>query len=53
VVHDKTTVTVASRFDGGVDLLSLFELEGGMPTVVSLPLGRLPDVLSRLGFATA
>lgn len=53
VVHDKTTVTVASRFDGGVDLLSLFELEGGMPTVVSLPLGRLPDVLSRLGFGSS
>jgi hypothetical protein len=49
VVHDKTTVTVATRFDSGVDLLVLFGLEGGMPTVVSLPIARLPDVFQALG----
>lgn len=49
VVHDRTTVTVASRFDSGVDLLQLFGLEGGMPTVVSLPVGRLQQVLEALG----
>lgn len=50
VVHDRTTVTVASRFDSGVDLLTLFGLEGGMPTVVSLPISRLANVLVALGF---
>lgn len=50
VVHDRTTVTVASRFDSGVDLLTLFGLEGGMPTVVSLPISRLAKVLVSLGF---
>jgi len=49
VVHDRTTVTVASRFDSGVDLLALFKLDGGMPTVVSLPIARLPEVLDALG----
>lgn len=49
VVHDRTTVTVAARFDSGVDLLALFGLEGGMPTVVSLPIARLPYVLQALG----
>ncbi len=49
VVHDRTTVTVATRFDSGVDLLALFGLEGGMPTVVSLPISRLANVLELLG----
>lgn len=49
VVHDRTTVTIASRFDSGVDLLALFGLEGGMPTVVSLPVMRLSYVLQTLG----
>lgn len=49
IVHDRSTVTVASRFDSGVDLLTLFQLDGGMPTVVSLPVARLPDVLKALG----
>lgn len=49
VVHDRTTVTVASRFDSGVDLIAMFGLEGGMPTVVSLPVGRLDEVLKTLG----
>ena len=48
VVHDEVTVTVAARFDSGIDLLRLFGLEGGMPTRVSLPSQRLEDVLQRL-----
>ena len=48
VVHDARTVTIAARFDSGIDLLSLFQLEGGMPTRISLPAGRLRDVLDRL-----
>jgi hypothetical protein len=49
VVHDETTVTCAARFDSGVNLLSTFGLEGGMPTRVSLPKKDLASVLERLG----
>jgi hypothetical protein len=49
VVHDKTTVTAAARFDSGVDLLQKLGLEGGMPTRVSVSVGRLGFVLDRLG----
>jgi hypothetical protein len=50
VVYDKTTVTAAARFDSGVDLLEKLGLEGGMPTRVSVSVGRLPFVLERLGY---
>ena len=50
VTADATTVTVAARFDSGVDLLELLELDGGMPTVVSVTPDRLDDVLQRTGF---
>jgi hypothetical protein len=49
LVHDKTTVTVAARFDSGIDLLHKLGLEGGMPTRVSVSIGRLGFVLERLG----
>jgi hypothetical protein len=49
VVCDPGNVTVAARFDSGVDLLSLFGLEGGMPTVVSVAPSELPNVLQKLG----
>lgn len=49
VVHDETTVTCAARFDSGVNLLTLFGLEGGMPTRVSLPRKKLGKVLEALG----
>jgi hypothetical protein len=49
VVYDRTTVTAAARFDSGVDLLAKLGLEGGMPTRVSVPLGKLAFVLDRLG----
>jgi hypothetical protein len=51
VVADTGNVTVAARFDSGVDLLALFGLEGGMPTVVSLARSELPTVLDKLGVA--
>lgn len=50
VVADRAAVTVAARFDSGVNLLEVFDLEGGMPTVVSFPERRLPYVLAKLGF---
>jgi hypothetical protein len=49
VVHDRTTVTAAARFDSGVDLLQKLGLEGGMPTRVSVSVGKLGFVLDRLG----
>jgi hypothetical protein len=48
-VYDKTTVTAAARFDSGVDLLQKLGLEGGMPTRVSVSLGKLDFVMERLG----
>lgn len=50
LVFDESTVTAAARFDSGVDLLTLFGIQGGMPTRVSVPLARLDDVLEKLGF---
>ncbi len=51
VAHDHNTVTVAARFDSGIDLLQILSLQGGMPTVVSLPGKRLEDVLGKLGWS--
>jgi len=51
VVSDAVAVTIAARFDSGVDLLRTFGLEGGMPTVVSLTPPELPMVLAKLGYA--
>jgi hypothetical protein len=49
VVVDKDNVSIAARFDSGLNFLQLFELEGGMPTRVSLPRNRHDDALRRLG----
>jgi len=38
-------VTVAARYDSGWDFVSLLRLEGGMPTRVSVPEGRLDELL--------
>src|SRR5205085_1872248 len=40
VVIDRDTVTVAARFDSGLDFLKLLGLSGGMPTRVSVPKTR-------------
>lgn len=48
VVADSAAVTVAARFDSGVDLLALLGLEGGMPTVVSVGPTELDEVLAKL-----
>jgi hypothetical protein len=48
VVLDRNNVSVAARFDSGRNFVQLFELEGGMPTRVSLPRKRLGDMLRRL-----
>ncbi|MCB9603630.1 MAG: hypothetical protein H6720_25200 [Sandaracinus sp.] len=49
LVHDETTVTVAARFDSGIDLLRILGLDGGMPTRVSVEAKRLTEVLDLLG----
>ena len=51
VVIDRDTVTVAARFDSGLDFLKLLGLSGGMPTRVSVPKTRLGDLLLALGVA--
>lgn len=48
LVHDQTTVTIAARFDSGIDLVSLLGLNGGMPTRVSVGTDRLSEVIEKL-----
>lgn len=48
LVHDETTVTVAARFDSGIDLVSMLGLSGGMPTRVSVAAKRLDSVIESL-----
>lgn len=49
VVVDGMNVSVAAPFDSGLDFLALFDLEGGMPTRVSLSRNSLDFVVDRLG----
>lgn len=51
VVIDRDTVTVAARFDSGLNFLELLGLSGGMPTRVSVPVTRLGELLKALGVA--
>lgn len=46
VVRDSGTVTFAARYGSSWDFVSLFGLEGGMPTRVTLPEGRLEEALA-------
>jgi hypothetical protein len=48
VVHDESAVTVAARFDSGLNLVEMFGLSGGMPTRVSVAAKKLPEVLEIL-----
>jgi hypothetical protein len=48
VVVDRDNVSVAARFDSGLNFVSLLGLGGGMPTRVSVPRSRLRDVLDAL-----
>jgi hypothetical protein len=49
VVVDRDTVTVAARFDSGLNFLDLLGLSGGMPTRVSVARTRLAELLGKLG----
>ena len=44
LVIDRDTVTVAARFDSGLNFLELLGLSGGMPTRVSIPRSRLAEL---------
>ncbi len=48
LVHDESSVTVAARFDSGIDLVSALGLDGGMPTRVSVSPKRLEEVIRLL-----
>jgi hypothetical protein len=50
VVLDENVLTVAARFDSGIDLLTQLGLEGGMPTVVSVSPKQRDEVLAKLGW---
>jgi hypothetical protein len=49
VIVERDTVSVAARFDSGLNFLKLLGLAGGMPTRVSVPRSHLPQVLAALG----
>jgi len=49
VVVDRDNVSVAARFDSGLNFVTLLKLGGGMPTRVSVPRPRLNEVLRALG----
>jgi hypothetical protein len=49
IVADRENVSVAARFDSGLNFVTLLDLGGGMPTRVSVPRARLKDVLCALG----
>ncbi|HEX7672042.1 MAG TPA: hypothetical protein VF395_20750 [Polyangiaceae bacterium] len=49
VVIDTDNVSVAARFDSGLNFLKLFGLSGGMPTRVSVPRAQAEFVLRALG----
>jgi hypothetical protein len=53
MVVDADTISLATRFDSGIDLLALLRLSGGMPTRVSVPRKRLADVCHALGLEHA
>lgn len=53
IVIDRDTVTVAARFDSGLNFLTLFGLSGGMPTRVSVSRSRLHEILGLLGVDVA
>jgi hypothetical protein len=49
IVLDRDTLTLAAPFDSGINFLSLLDLSGGMPTLVSVPKTGMAEVLKRVG----
>jgi hypothetical protein len=48
IVRDAGMIAIAAAFDSGLNFIEMFGLGGGMPTRVSIPESRLPDVLAKL-----
>src|SRR5690606_22091259 len=48
IVVDRDTVSIAARFDSGLNFVEMLKLGGGMPTRVSVPRSRLREVLTAL-----
>lgn len=53
VVADRDNVSVAARFDSGLNFVKMLGLAGGMPTRVAVPRSRLSELLSALGVDTS
>lgn len=51
VMRVKDSVTFATAFNNKINFLKIFGLSGGMPTVASISLKRLPKALATLGVA--
>jgi hypothetical protein len=49
LLADTDNLTLAARFDSGVNFLALLGLSGGMPTLVSVQRARLSEILRTLG----
>ncbi len=49
IVVDAHNVSAAAAFDSGVNFLKLLDLQGGMPTRVSVPHSRLAYLLAAVG----
>ena len=50
IVENSGSLTLASDFHSDVNFLELFDLGGGMPTRVTVPVSRRPEILSILGW---
>jgi hypothetical protein len=53
IVRDSGMLTMAAPFDSGWDFVELFGIGGGMPTRVTIPEGKLDDVIARINDAPA
>jgi len=49
IVVDRDNVSVAARFDSGLNFVTMLGLGGGMPTRISVQRSRLQEVLRALG----
>jgi hypothetical protein len=52
LILDMDTLSLAARFDSGVNFLKLLGLSGGMPTLVSVPKDRVGHVVAKLGISS-
>lgn len=53
VVRDSGSLTIAADYVSGLDFVKMFGLGGGMPTRVTVPDARLPEVMGKLAAAVA